>query len=462
MLDASGQPSVRWWPVAYAFQRIDDKRALTALLTLAKESHPYTRAFAAKGLGGLKRRLGRPDAARAARERRAGRSSIESVRALGRIGDAAAAPALLKLIQAKDTDAACAARGGGGAGRHARSGRLRSAARFVDRSESGDPCGGAADPPPRSIRNSSWRFFPGSIPIPIWSVRAALASVLGTLPPEIALPRLTAMLEDSDQRVIPAVLDSARQASRAQRDGRSCSQRLKAEDPAVRAAAATGLGEIKPPNGEQALAEAYQFGQRDPRIRRERRRSPRSSKYGAAAATPVLRTALADKDWAVRLRAAMLLKELDPSASADVDAQIRPAPTTADACHVSGGASREPACLDGRVPRHRSRDDRDRAGGARRAADRRELRDARAEGILRRPERPPRGARLRRSRPAIRAATAKAGPATRSATSSTSARTCAAPSAWRSTSGATPAAASSSSRTHRSRTSTRSTRSSAA
>ena len=67
VLDASGQPKVRWWPVAYAFQRIDDKRALTALLTLAKESHPYTRAFAAKGLGGLKDASAVPDADRAAR-----------------------------------------------------------------------------------------------------------------------------------------------------------------------------------------------------------------------------------------------------------------------------------------------------------------------------------------------------------------------------------------------------------
>ena len=40
------------WPTR--FQRIDDKRALAALLTLAKDPHPYTRAFAAKGLGGLK------------------------------------------------------------------------------------------------------------------------------------------------------------------------------------------------------------------------------------------------------------------------------------------------------------------------------------------------------------------------------------------------------------------------
>ena len=45
-------------------------------------------------------------------------------------------------------------------------------------------------------------------------------------------------------------------------------------------------------------------------------------------AVPVLRTALADKDWAVRVRAATLLKQLDPSMAADVDAQMRPAPTS--------------------------------------------------------------------------------------------------------------------------------------
>ena len=51
-------------------------------------------------------------------------------------------------------------------------------------------------------------------------------------------------------------------------------------------------------------------------------------KYGAADATPLLRSALADKDWAVRVRAAMLLKQLEPANAAEVDAQIRPAPTT--------------------------------------------------------------------------------------------------------------------------------------
>ena len=41
-------------------------------------------------------------------------------------------------------------------------------------------------------------------------------------------------------------------------------ERLKADDPVVRAAAAAGLGELKPANGAAALAEAYTFGQRDP------------------------------------------------------------------------------------------------------------------------------------------------------------------------------------------------------
>ena len=136
-------------------------------------------------------------------------------------------------------------------------------------------------------------------------------------------------------------------------------------------------------------------------------------------------------------------------------AAIRPAPTTA-APRTWYAAPRlvSPPVLAARLHRHRPGHDRDRAGGARRAADRRELHRARAQGLLQRPQRSTASCRTSSCRTAIRAATAKAGPATRSATRSTSGRTCAAPSAWRST-GPTPAAASSSSRTRRSRTSTR-------
>ena len=156
-----------------------------------------------------------------------------------------------------------------------------------------------------------------------WTVRAALASVLGTLPPQAGLPRLRAMLADPDQRVIPPVLESL--AKLAPPDAATVMlARLKADDPMVRAAAADALGELKPPDGAPALADAYTLGQRDPEYAARVSALSALARYGAAAATPVLTTALADREWAVRLRAATLLKGLDPAS--DAEARIRPAP----------------------------------------------------------------------------------------------------------------------------------------
>ena len=325
VLDPSGQPKVRWWPVAYALQRIDDKRALAALLTLAKEAHPYTRAFAVKGLGGLKDASAVPTLVGllSSRDRAV---VIETVRALGRIGDAATAPALLKLIQTKDTDASVRVEAVGALGTiHA-----PSVTDFLLDS--------LTDPSP-TLRAAALRavavldpeqfvaVLSGLDPDRDWSVRAALASALGVLPPDSGLPRLTSMLGDQDQRVVSAVLN-ALVTIRAPNVADVLLQRLEADDPAVRATAADGLGEIKPANGPQALSNAYRAGQRDLTFTARAAALAALTKYGAAAATPVLRTALADKDWAVRVRAAMLLKQLDPASAADVDRQIRPALAT--------------------------------------------------------------------------------------------------------------------------------------
>jgi cyclophilin family peptidyl-prolyl cis-trans isomerase/HEAT repeat protein len=327
VLDSSGQPRVRWWPVAYAFQRIDDKRALGALLSLAKDTHPYTRAFAAKGLGGLKDPSAVPTLLGLLADADAA-AVIESVRALGRIADPSAAPALMKLILAKDTnpyarieglDALGGMRAPGvsdllldsftDANPAIRTAALKSAARL-------DP-------------EQFVAILSGLDPDPVWSVRATIASTLGTLPADIGVPGLTTMLGDKDRRVIPAVLEALVKL-RPPNAAALLTQRLKDDDPVVRGAAAMGLSEIKPPNGEQALVDAYQFGQRDAEYSARTAALTALSKYGAAAATPVLKTALADKDWAVRLRAAMLLKELDPASAADLDREIRPAPTTAE------------------------------------------------------------------------------------------------------------------------------------
>jgi len=322
LIDLSGQPRVRWWPVAFALQRLADKRALNALVTLAKDAQPYTRAFAVKGLGTLKDRAALPvllplltSGDRAV--------LIETIRALGRIGDAAAAAPLLKIVTASDTEPhvrleAVAVLGG----LHAPSVT--------------DPLLDLLSDPNPSIRAAALRstaaldpegfvtVLSGLEPDPNWSVRATLASVLGTLTPQIGLPRLTTMLADTDQRVVPDVLASLVKLG-APNAATVALDRLKADDPVVRAAAANGIGELKPTTGPQALAEAYRFGLRDPTYTARAAALAALTKYGAAAATPVLIEALADKDWALRVRAAALLKQLDPSS--DVDAQIRPAPT---------------------------------------------------------------------------------------------------------------------------------------
>jgi HEAT repeat protein/cyclophilin family peptidyl-prolyl cis-trans isomerase len=329
VLDASGQPRVRWWPVAYALQRIEDPRALPALMTLAKEAHPYTRAFAVKGLGGLKDRQALPvlmpllsSGTRAV--------LIQTVRALGRIGDPSAVEPLLKIINDASSDPqvrleAVTALGG-----------IRAPAtsivleRLLDLVTDSSPAiRGAAL---RSM--AAWdpaefvAVLSGLDPDPHWSVRAQLASILGGMSADLGMARLESMLNDADQRVVPSVLDALVKL-KAPTAAASLIDRLKADDSAVRSAAARGIAELKPSNGAAGLAEAYRFGQRDSTYSARAAALDALAKYGAES-LPTLRAALADKDWAVRVRAAQLVKELDPSGP-DPAMQIRPAPTTAAA-----------------------------------------------------------------------------------------------------------------------------------
>ena len=322
VLDRTGQPRVRWWPVAFALQRLEDRRALNALMTLAKDAHPYTRAFAVKGLAALKDRAAIPVLMPllSSGDRPV---LIEAIRALGRIGDPASADPLLKIVQ----DASTAP--------HVRLEAV-SALGGVHATAAADVLLDLLADPNPSIRAAALQstaaldpeifitVLSGLDPDPNWSVRAALGALLGTLTPGIGLPRLTAMLDDSDQRVIPSVLSSLARLH-APHAAPVLLERLKADDPVVRVAAATGIGDLKPGGGAPALAEAYRFGQRDATYVARAAALAALAKYGAAEAAPVLRSALADKNWAVRVRAAALLKELDRAS--EVEAQIRPAPT---------------------------------------------------------------------------------------------------------------------------------------
>jgi cyclophilin family peptidyl-prolyl cis-trans isomerase len=155
-----------------------------------------------------------------------------------------------------------------------------------------------------------------------WTVRAAQASALGTLTPEQAHPRLTMMLRDADQRVLPAVLN-ALVAVKAPGVEQVLLTHLASEDFGLRAAAASGLGELKVASAVPALIAAFRAAQTDNTYVARAAALAALVKIDAAAARPVLDAALRDRDWAVRVRAAALLREL--GAPAD-PAAIRPAP----------------------------------------------------------------------------------------------------------------------------------------
>ena len=352
VLDPSGQPVSAWWPVAYALRRIDDPRAGPALLTLLNGSGVYTRAFAARGLGAVKSDVGHDVlvtiAGDAARDPVVG---IEAIRAVAELKLHAAVPALERLIQSRAPDAvraeAVAALGAAGAAGDAdalldllssRQAWLRAAAfRTV----------GALD------ADRFLLVLSGLDPDPEWSVRAAVAAALGALPDGRGLPQLTSRLNEPDHRALSAVL-TALGATHNAASIPLIMPKLVGDDPMLRAAAAAALGELKATAAIQALRTAYDASRADDSYVGRASILEAIAAIDPATAAPLAVQALQDRDWAVRVKAAALLKTLEPArASAEV---MRPAPTALAADTYASPAIVSPAYLDAALRRHRQGD----------------------------------------------------------------------------------------------------------
>ena len=338
VLDANGQPRIHWWPVAYALQRLEDKRALPALLTLAKDGNPYARAFAVKGLGALKDPSALPLLVPLLSS---GDRSVlvETIRTLGKIGDPSSAEPLQKLLHDQSVDPIVKLEIVGAIGGiHPLAGAMPPG--VVDDlldllTDSSPPLRAAALRSLAALDADNFLVvLSGLDPDPHWSVRASMATLLSTLDQEVALPRLNAMLGDQDQRVIPAVLGALTRL-KAPDAAAVLLERLKADDAVVRTAAANGLAELKPSQGPAALSEAYTFGERDTTYIARAAALSALARYGAAIAMPPLQAALTDKDWAVRVRAVALMRELDRNAADQAETTIRPSPTTVAAAAYS-------------------------------------------------------------------------------------------------------------------------------
>lgn len=331
ILDTGAQPAVRWWPAAYALQRLADKRALPALQTLLRGEGTYSAAFAARGLGGLKD----PAAVDALLEQLAKpaltpRVQYRIVEALGAIGDTRAAAPVLALLDRPTLDPNVRLEAVTTIGRLKVQGATD---RLLDLM--GDRWSSMRIAAFRALASADPDSFVGVLsamdPDTDWVVRAANADTLAGL---ADLPNLhatlTAMLKDQDQRTIPAVL-RALAKSKAPGLEAILLERLKSEDLAIRGTAATLLAERKAPNAAAALQAAWAGAQTDQATDLRGTLLDALATLGPDAARAAVTQALQDKDWATRLKAAALLAKIDPAAAATAATTIRPAPTRLDA-----------------------------------------------------------------------------------------------------------------------------------
>ncbi|HUE86793.1 MAG TPA: HEAT repeat domain-containing protein [Vicinamibacterales bacterium] len=326
MLNASGQPISRWWPVAYAFRRINDPRAGSALLLLLQGDGIYTRAFAARGLGVVKEtRAVTPLVAVLSNEREATPVRVEAARSVAELGAGPAVEPLVKIVASTSADPnlrleALTALG-----------QLRASAAvdlFVDLLTERWPSMRAA------ALVALARTDPDTFVLAIsgldvdrhWSVRAALATALAGLGLERAQPRLVEMLKDQDQRVIPAVLTALSTLGAADAEP-ILVERLTHDDVVVRQAAAAGLARVKARTAVPALVAAYDVAVRDPTYIARAAILDAVLELDREAGRSLLDRALADQSWAMRVRAAALGRGIDPEA--DVRMRIRPAPASA-------------------------------------------------------------------------------------------------------------------------------------
>jgi cyclophilin family peptidyl-prolyl cis-trans isomerase/HEAT repeat protein len=324
VLGPDGRPTTTWWPVAYAFGRINDARAQPALSQLLQTPGKYAASFAARGLGAIKD----PASADALIAVLSGANTppevvVSAVRALASIGDRKAAAPIAKLVL-DTTDPNVRIEGVRALG------ALRAPEGLsVVEDLLTDPWPALRAEALRSAaaidRESFLLVLSGMDPDPHWIVRAALVDVLATLSSDIALERVRSMLQDEDRRVVPSVL-KALQRLKAPDVAAVALAQLKEPDFVVRATSADIIGALKPPEGFDALAAALTLAEGDAAIDARASILSAMAEYGGPRAIEAAKEALKDKDWAIRVRALDLLAKLD--AAGDYRDAVRPAPGT--------------------------------------------------------------------------------------------------------------------------------------
>lgn len=327
VLDASGQPVSRWWPIAYALQRVGDARAVTPLIALLPTPGRYTAAFAAKGLAGFKAPAAAEPLRRLVEAGTAPRAVvIQSIRALAALADTDSASVLQRVIVDQRSDLVVRAEA---VDALATAGTESNVDLLLDLLSDRAPVirGAAMRALARLDRETFLVTLSGLDPDRDWTVRAAQATALASLPPEMGGPKLLALLQDRDQRVAAAVLP-ALVTIKSPDAVRILTEKLGADDFGTRAAAAAGLADLKATAAVPALVAAYRAAFADSTYVARAAALAAIHKIDPAAARPLLVEALKDREWVVRLRAAALLEEQGVAAPSEIRPTIAGKPVS--------------------------------------------------------------------------------------------------------------------------------------
>ena len=128
----------------------------------------------------------------------------------------------------------------------------------------------------------------GLPPDPDWSVRASLADVLATLPPDQVRNEVIDLTHDQDARVRGPALRALAKVGAPDLPARLF-EALGADDFVVRAVAAELVGDAKPAGGVERLAAAYARGEGDAAYTARAAAIAALAKYGTEEARQVLR-----------------------------------------------------------------------------------------------------------------------------------------------------------------------------
>ena len=307
-LGPDGRPVSQWWPVAFALQRIGDPRASAPLETLLRSSGVYAASFALRGLAAQP--AGVAMAQRFAADAAADpRLRVTAIRALGRPGVPQAFDILLGVLNVRDLSTVLTLEV---LSALAATGDARAFDVMVDRVTDRRPqVRAAALASAARLDAEAFVFVISSLPEDReWSVRAALARALAGLEPDKVRSAILDLVEDQDQRVRGPALEALVRVGTPDLTSRLFDA-LGAPDFALRATAARLVGETKPEGALTALTAAYERGLSDAAFDARAAAVVAAHTIGGPEADALVNRALADRDWAVRVRAATLVGRRD-------------------------------------------------------------------------------------------------------------------------------------------------------